>query len=61
MQKRTSIVIAHRMTTIERCTRIAVLEDGVIIEDGSFDALSSKQGGSFAQLKRGITMKEQKR
>jgi len=49
------------MTTIERCTRIAVLEDGVIIEDGSFDALSSKQGGSFAQLKRGITMKEQKR
>jgi len=61
MQKRTSIVIAHRMTTIERCNRIAVLEDGVIVEDGSFEQLSSKQGGSFAQLKRGITQKEQKR
>lgn len=37
MVKRTSIVIAHRMTTIERCNRIAVLEDGVIVEDGSFE------------------------
>ena len=37
MVRRTSIVIAHRMTTIERCNRIAVLEDGVIVEDGSFE------------------------
>lgn len=37
MKDRTSIVIAHRMTTIERCNRVAVLEDGVVAEDGSFD------------------------
>lgn len=47
MQKRTSIVIAHRMTTIEKCNRIAVLEDGQITEDGSFQDLSNKQGGTF--------------
>lgn len=57
MQKRTSIVIAHRMTTIERCNRIAVLEDGVIAEDGSFDQLSQKEGGTFKGLQRGLTKK----
>jgi len=58
MQKRTSLVIAHRMTTIERCNRIAVIEDGVITEDGSFSDLSNKQGGHFAKLSRGKTMKK---
>lgn len=60
MVDRTSIVIAHRMTTIERCNRIAVLEDGVIVEDGSFDQLASKQGGTFNSLKRGLSKKQQK-
>ena len=36
MVGRTSIVIAHRLTTVEKCSRVAVLEDGVIVEEGSF-------------------------
>jgi ABC-type multidrug transport system fused ATPase/permease subunit len=36
MQKRTSIVIAHRMTTIEKCDRILVLENGRLVEEGGF-------------------------
>lgn len=32
MVGRTSIVIAHRMTTVEKCSRVAVIEDGVIVE-----------------------------
>jgi len=36
MKNRTSVVIAHRLTTVEQCDRIAVLEDGVIVEDGNF-------------------------
>ena len=36
MKGRTSIVIAHRMTTVEKCNRVAVVEDGVIVEEGSF-------------------------
>ena len=54
MKKRTSIVIAHRMTTIERCNRIAVLEDGVVTEDGTFDQLSKKDGSHFNKLKKGL-------
>lgn len=58
MQKRTSIVIAHRMTTIQRCNRIAVIEDGVVVEDGSYDDLSAKQGGAFRGLAQGLSKKE---
>lgn len=54
MEKRTSIVIAHRLTTIERCNRIAVLDDGVIIEDGSFEKLQSAKG-KFNKLSRGLS------
>jgi len=36
MKGRTSVVIAHRLTTVEQCDRIAVIEDGKIVEDGNF-------------------------
>ncbi len=42
MKGRTSIVIAHRMTTVEKCNRVAVIEDGVIVEEGSFSDLQNK-------------------
>jgi len=34
MDGRTSIVIAHRLTTVEKCSRIVVLENGKVKEDG---------------------------
>jgi ABC-type multidrug transport system fused ATPase/permease subunit len=46
------------MTTIQRCNRIAVIEDGVISEDGSYDALVNQEGGSFNKLARGKTLKK---
>lgn len=39
MQNRTSIVIAHRLTTVEKCNRVVVIEDGVIVEEGNFKEL----------------------
>ena len=36
MHNRTSIVIAHRLTTVEKCSRIAVIEDGKVVEEGKF-------------------------
>lgn len=45
----TRIVIAHRLSTIRDCDRILMLEDGCIVEDGTFDALTRKNG-PFAQL-----------
>lgn len=49
MKNRTSIVIAHRLSTIAKLDRIIVLDKGVIVEDGTHEALT-KQGGVYAKL-----------
>jgi ABC-type bacteriocin/lantibiotic exporter with double-glycine peptidase domain len=47
--KCTRIVIAHRLSTIRECDRIIYLENGKIIEDGTYDELIA-QNGRFAEL-----------
>ena len=47
--KCTRVVIAHRLSTIRQCDRIIVLENGKIIEDGSYEKLLAKDG-FFADL-----------
>jgi len=44
MQGRTTIVIAHRLTTVEHCDRIVVLEQGQIVEQGTHADLLALQG-----------------
>ncbi|MCR5010466.1 MAG: ABC transporter ATP-binding protein/permease [Clostridia bacterium] len=44
MQGRTSIVIAHRLTTILKADSILVVKDGVIAEQGTHDELLAKNG-----------------
>ncbi len=45
----TRIVIAHRLSTIRNCDRILVLDDGKIVEEGTYDDLML-QNGVFARL-----------
>ena len=47
--KCTRIVVAHRLSTIKNCDRILYLENGRIVEDGTYDELIEK-GGLFAEL-----------
>jgi ABC-type bacteriocin/lantibiotic exporter with double-glycine peptidase domain len=47
--KCTRIVIAHRLSTIRTCDRIIVLDQGKIIEDGTYEELIAKKG-FFAEL-----------
>ncbi len=47
--KCTRIVIAHRLSTIKNCDRILVMDNGKIIEEGSYQKLMEKNG-FFAEL-----------
>jgi len=49
MNGRTSIVIAHRLSTVRTADRILVLKNGDIIEEGTHAALLT-QGGHYAEL-----------
>jgi len=46
---RTVLIIAHRPSTIRGADRILLIENGVIAEDGSHEALLAR-GGSYARL-----------
>lgn len=49
LKNATSILIAHRLSTVRSADRIIVLEQGKILEEGSHDALLRK-GGYYADL-----------
>jgi ATP-binding cassette, subfamily B, bacterial MsbA len=48
MAGRTAIVVAHRLSTIRKASRILVMERGRILEEGSHDSLLSR-GGAYAK------------
>ena len=49
MRARTSIMIAHRLSTVRHADRIIVMQAGAIIEEGTHQALLA-QGGHYAEL-----------
>ncbi|TVZ55800.1 ATP-binding cassette, subfamily B, MsbA [Lutibacter sp. Hel_I_33_5] len=47
---RTSIVIAHRLATIKKADKIIVMDDGLIVEEGSHQELLEKVDGYYKNL-----------
>lgn len=47
---RTSIVIAHRLATIKKADKIIVMDNGVIVEEGTHKELLKKRNGYYKNL-----------
>ncbi|CAF4365467.1 unnamed protein product, partial [Rotaria sp. Silwood2] len=47
---RTTIVIAHRLTTIQNAHQIYVLDKGSVIEQGTHETLIAKEGGKYQTM-----------
>jgi subfamily B ATP-binding cassette protein MsbA len=47
---RTSIIIAHRLATIKKADKIIVMDNGVIVEEGSHSELLEKENGYYKNL-----------
>ncbi len=48
----TTIMIAHRISTLQSADRILVLDDGKIIEEGSHDHLVDQEGFYYEMVKK---------
>jgi len=48
---RTTIVIAHRLSTVQKADKIFVLDKGAVVESGTHKTLSKKKGGVYAKLR----------
>ena len=53
MKRRTSLVIAHRLSTVRDADVILVVDEGRIVERGTHDELMSKNGPYAAQIRVG--------
>lgn len=51
MRGRTCLTVAHRLSTIDRADRIVVMQDGVIVEEGTPVELLAR-GGAYARMVR---------
>ncbi|KXT01145.1 hypothetical protein AC578_10904 [Pseudocercospora eumusae] len=47
---RTCLIITHRLSSIEQAQHIAVMEEGVVVEQGSREQLLGQSGSRFSQL-----------
>jgi len=50
MEGRTTVVIAHRLSTVRQVDRILVFEKGKVVEEGSHDQLLKIDGGYYREL-----------
>ncbi len=52
MQGRTTLILAHRLSSVIDCDRIVVMDDGRIVESGPHGALMAVPDGVYASLMR---------
>lgn len=59
MQGKTSIIIAHRISTIKNADKILVIDNGEIVEQGTHDFLMQQQGNYFELYEKQLLEEEE--
>jgi ATP-binding cassette subfamily B protein len=52
---RTTIAIAHRLSTLRKADRLVILDKGEMVEEGTHEDLANLEGGLYAKL---LTMQQ---
>ncbi|XP_021852346.1 ABC transporter B family member 2 isoform X1 [Spinacia oleracea] len=50
MKNRTTVVVAHRLSTIKNADQISVIQDGKIVEQGTHSSLVENKSGAYCKL-----------
>lgn len=58
MEGRTSVIISHRVSSAKLANKIIVLDDGVIVEEGTHEMLINLKGAYFALYEKQLMMEE---
>jgi ATP-binding cassette subfamily B protein len=53
---KTVLVVAHRLSTVRNADQIVVLEKGTIVETGSHEELTQKQGAYYHLVKNQLEL-----
>lgn len=50
LQSTTTLLVTHKLDEMKRCDRIVVLDQGRVVQQGSYEELIAVKGGAFAKL-----------
>ncbi|MFA5831591.1 MAG: ABC transporter ATP-binding protein [Candidatus Paceibacterota bacterium] len=50
MRGRTTVIVAHRLSTVRKADKIAVIEEGKLVESGTHNELIQKEGGRYKMM-----------
>lgn len=50
MKGRTTFIVAHRLSTVRKANKIVVIEEGKLVESGTPDELTQKEGGRYRKM-----------
>jgi ATP-binding cassette subfamily B protein len=56
IKTRTSIIVAHRLSTVKNADNIIVLENGEIVEQGNHNELTQKRGKYYELVKNQLEL-----